>query len=76
MKGSIGTSTVLFVIKERRLSQTERKRLAKVKGKHKIKRDHPFLEQIAERKRQREMTQKLLMNNNIEQGITKQLPKN
>jgi len=57
MKGKIGTATSLFVIKERKLTKTEKKKAAKVKGPHKIKTEYPKLDAVAERKKQREQKQ-------------------
>jgi hypothetical protein len=56
MKGSIGTSTRLMVIKERKPSKKELKSRAKVKGNHRIKSKHALLDNIAKRKNDREKT--------------------
>jgi len=62
MKGSIGTSLEgkMIVIKEKRLSKRVKKKLAKVKGNHRIKTQHPALDKIAENKRMREEHRKQL----------------
>lgn len=59
MKGSIGTSLQgkMIVVKEKKLSKRQKKRLSKVKGNHKIKTDHLHLDKIAENKRLREERQ-------------------
>lgn len=58
MKGSIGASLEgkMIVLKEKKLSKTEIRKLGKVKNrKHRIKTNYPILESIASKKNAREI---------------------
>jgi len=54
----------ILYVKKLKLSKKEKNKRARVKGNHKIKTDHPTLDAIAERKKQREQKIGIVRGNN------------